>query len=65
MPVLVLDDVLSELDPARASALLGHLPGGQIVITTAGPLPTAAAPERVLHIDAGTVADLSTEPVRS
>ena len=57
VPVLVLDDVLSELDPARAAALLGHLPGGQIVITTAGPLPAAAAPERVLRVEAGTVAE--------
>ena len=57
VPVLVLDDVLSELDPARASALLGHLPGGQIVITTAGPLPAAAAPDRVLRVEAGTVAE--------
>ena len=35
-PVLVLDDVLSELDAHRASALLRLLPAGQIVITTAG-----------------------------
>ncbi len=59
VPVLVLDDVLSELDPARASALLAHLPGGQIVITTAGPLPAAAAPDRVLRVEAGTVAEQS------
>ena len=54
-PVLVLDDVLSELDPERAAALLGHLPDGQIVITTASPLPPEAHPERVLRIAAGTV----------
>lgn len=54
-PVLVLDDVLSELDPHRAAALLANLPDGQIVITTAGALPEAAQPERVLHIEAGSV----------
>ncbi|MBI4883333.1 MAG: DNA replication/repair protein RecF, partial [Actinobacteria bacterium] len=41
-PLLVLDDVLSELDPRRCSALLYHLPPGQVVLTTAGVLPEAA-----------------------
>jgi DNA replication and repair protein RecF len=54
-PVLVLDDVLSELDPERATALLGHLPPGQVVITSASPLPPAARPDRVLEIASGTV----------
>lgn len=54
-PVLVLDDVLSELDPERATALLANLPPGQVVITTASPLPPAAHPERVLEIRDGTV----------
>lgn len=54
-PVLVLDDVLSELDEGRATALLGNLPDGQVVITTASPLPAAAEPDRVMHIRAGSV----------
>jgi len=54
-PILVLDDVLSELDPSRATALLGHLPRGQVLITTAAPLPADAHPDRVLRIVAGTV----------
>jgi DNA replication and repair protein RecF len=54
-PLLVLDDVLSELDPGRCEALLAHLPPGQVVITTASPLPTAARPDRVLTIEAGQV----------
>jgi DNA replication and repair protein RecF len=54
-PVLVLDDVLSELDPERATALLANLPAGQVVITSASPLPAAANPDRVLEIAAGTV----------
>jgi DNA replication and repair protein RecF len=54
-PVLVLDDVLSELDPARATALLDNLPAGQVVITSASPLPAAAQPDRVIEIRSGTV----------
>jgi DNA replication and repair protein RecF len=54
-PLLVLDDVLSELDPGRARALLEHLPIGQVVITTANALPDSARPDRVLHIKAGAV----------
>lgn len=54
-PVLVLDDVLSELDAERAAALLGHLPPGQVVLTTAAALPEAAHPDAVLRIAAGTV----------
>ena len=54
-PVLVLDDVLSELDPHRAAALLAHLPGGQVVITTAGDVPPGAGAGRVLTIEHGRV----------
>jgi len=54
-PVLILDDVLSELDPSRAEALLRHVPPGQTLITTAGYLPGGAAPDRVYRVVAGTV----------
>ncbi len=54
-PVLVLDDVLSELDPTRAAALLHHVPPGQVVLTTAGVLPPSAAAARVVRIAGGTV----------
>ena len=54
-PVLVLDDVLSELDPGRCEALLRHLPTGQVVLTTAGVLPEAAHPDAILRIEAGMV----------
>ncbi len=54
-PVLVLDDVLSELDPDRSTALLAHMPAGQVIITSASGLPSAAHPDRILHIAAGTV----------
>jgi DNA replication and repair protein RecF len=55
VPVLVLDDVLSELDPRRSAALLQHLPAGQVVLTTAGVLPEAAHPDAIVRIDHGTV----------
>ncbi len=54
-PVLILDDVLSELDPQRATALLRHLPAGQVVLTTAASLPEAAHPDSIVRIVAGTV----------
>ena len=55
-PVLILDDVLSELDAQRSTALLGHLPPGQVVLTTAAALPEAAHPDATVRIVAGTVA---------
>lgn len=58
-PVLVLDDVLSELDPNRAAALLGALPPGQVVITTAGAIPDAAVPDRIVRIEGGAVVESS------
>jgi DNA replication and repair protein RecF len=54
-PVLVLDDVLSELDDHRATALLDHLPAGQVIITTASELPPAARADRILRIEHGRV----------
>jgi DNA replication and repair protein RecF len=56
-PVLLLDDVFSELDPARCAALLRHLPPGQVVLTTAGPLPEPAHPERVLRVERGKLVE--------
>ena len=61
-PVLLLDDVFSELDPRRCAALLEHLPAGQTVLTTAGGLPPGASPELVLEVDAGTVRTVDRVP---
>ena len=63
-PVLVLDDVLSELDAGRATALLGHLPPGQVLITTASAVPSAARPERIVRVHAGAIVgdDVVTAP---
>ena len=58
-PVLLLDDVLSELDLERRSALLGHVDnGGQVVITSvdAGPFPPdLIARASVWSVEAGQV----------
>lgn len=50
-PLLLLDDVLSELDDDRAAALLGNLPAGQTVITSATDLPNQTNPDRILTFD--------------
>ena len=47
-PVLVLDDVLSELDPYRREALVRGIPEGQIFLTSAGDMPTEVKPQ--LHV---------------
>jgi DNA replication and repair protein RecF len=54
-PVLLLDDVFSELDPDRSDALLADLPTGQTVLTSASGLPPKADPERILRIEGGTI----------
>ncbi len=48
-PLLLLDDVLSELDADRATALLSNLPAGQTVITSATELPELVEPEQILR----------------
>ena len=53
-PILLLDDVFSELDPDRSVALLRALPpGGQALLTTAGVLPQGLEPEQVLTVRDG------------
>jgi DNA replication and repair protein RecF len=54
-PVLLLDDVFSELDPHRSRALLDALGQAQTLLTTAGALPELAVPERVLRVEGGSV----------
>jgi len=51
VPTLLLDDVFSELDPARSRALVAELPAGQSVLTTAVPLPEGISVARVVPID--------------
>jgi DNA replication and repair protein RecF len=52
-PTLLLDDVFSELDPSRSSALLRALPAGQTILTTAVGLPREAEPDLVVTIQDG------------
>jgi DNA replication and repair protein RecF len=53
-PVLLLDDVTSELDEERRGRLLGALAGrGQAIVTTTDASHVAAVAERVIRIDAG------------
>jgi DNA replication and repair protein RecF len=54
-PVLLLDDVFSELDPDRSDALLANLPAGQTLLTSASGLPPKADPELVLHVRDGRI----------
>lgn len=49
-PILLLDDVFSELDPNRAAALLEALPEGQRILTTAAGLPSSARPDQVIRV---------------
>jgi DNA replication and repair protein RecF len=54
-PILLLDDVFSELDGDRSAALLDSLPPGQALVTTAGDLPTQARPALVVRVEGGKI----------
>jgi DNA replication and repair protein RecF len=53
-PLLLLDDVFSELDPVRSDRLLRLLPVGQTLVTTASPLPSAMTPAIVIDVTVRT-----------
>lgn len=50
-PLLVLDDVFSELDDNRSTALIEALPSGQTLVTSAIDLPPGALADRVVRLD--------------
>lgn len=52
-PLLLLDDVFSELDPGRSSALLTALPAGQALLTSASGLPAGMAVDLVVDVAGG------------
>ncbi|MDQ4134403.1 MAG: DNA replication/repair protein RecF [Actinomycetota bacterium] len=56
-PILLLDDVFSELDARRSRALLDHLPPGQVLLTTAGGPPAGTSPQHVVEIDHGRLVE--------
>jgi DNA replication and repair protein RecF len=55
-PVLLLDDVFSELDERRSAALTAHLTAGQTLVTTAGSVPPGVRADQVFAVAAGRVA---------
>lgn len=55
-PLLLLDDVLSELDSDRRKTLAGLLPaGGQTLITTTSASALPVEPSQLLHVSPGAV----------
>ena len=54
-PVLLLDDVFSELDRRRSVALADCLPPGQVLLTTAGPVPAELSVRATAEVRAGSV----------
>ena len=57
-PLLLLDDVFSELDPARSEALVANLPKGQTLLTTASLLPDGVRADRWLRVESGMVSEV-------
>jgi DNA replication and repair protein RecF len=49
-PLLMLDDVFSELDPQRSRALVGAVPSGQTLLTTASPVPPDLEVSKVVDV---------------
>lgn len=56
-PVLLLDDVFSELDPHRSRALVQCLPATQTLVTTAGVVPDGVTPQVCMTVDRGRVTE--------
>jgi len=57
-PVLLLDDVMSELDPSRQEYILGNLAGVQTFITCthiAGIMKKSCLKGKVFHVDSGII----------
>jgi DNA replication and repair protein RecF len=54
-PVLLLDDIFSELDPGRCAALAACLPVGQALLTAAGPVPEGLPVSGGARVTLGTV----------
>lgn len=58
-PVLLLDDVFSELDPHRSAALLRSLPPGQTLLSSAAGLPEGVHVDQVLSVTPGQLVEVS------
>lgn len=55
VPVLLLDDVFSELDPDRSQALLGALGDSQALLTTAGSAPAGSSVASRFGVEEGKI----------
>ena len=57
-PVILLDDVMSELDETRQSYLMNHLEGWQVFITCCDPSTlTRLTDGRIFRMENGNLAD--------
>lgn len=62
-PLLLLDDVFSELDPDRSAALVRCLPTAQTLLSTAAGLPAGVAAAQVVEVDGSGVRTRSEQVV--
>ena len=62
VPLLLLDDVLSELDAQRSERLIEALPEGQAILTSATPLPEVVQPDETFTVSEGTLSPKELEP---
>jgi DNA replication and repair protein RecF len=62
-PILLLDDVFSELDPDRSRALVHELPPGQTLLTTAVPLPDGVSVATVFDVRSITGGQQNPRPL--
>ena len=56
-PILLLDDVFSELDEDRSMALLGSISAKQTFITTTGTIPGVVEPSLQISVKKGSIVD--------
>tara|TARA_B100000686_G_scaffold79766_1_gene86015 strand:- start:1522 stop:2604 length:1083 start_codon:yes stop_codon:yes gene_type:complete len=54
-PIILLDDVFSELDSTRCQTLIELLPKKQAVLTTTGELPSGVKPDYKYHVVEGSI----------
>ena len=55
-PVLLLDDIFSELDAVRSAALVAHLPDAQALLATTVGVPSGARADLVVRVSGGRIA---------
>ena len=56
-PILLLDDVFSELDFQRSEAILNSVSATQTILTTTGNIPEILEPTLKIHVKQGTLVD--------